>query len=109
MHSLGVTANRDGPWTTQQIRNLPMDLGDRAADFRFAVPVAADSSTAPSRSPASQALIQRRPVLGGLISEYERAAEKPRSTPVAEFWNPTGGTAVRRADGEDSTRMHTFG
>jgi hypothetical protein len=30
-----------------------------------------------------------RTVLGGLINEYERAAQRPRSGGVAEFWNPT--------------------
>jgi hypothetical protein len=34
---LGVTANPDGPWATQQIRSLLMDLGDRAADYPFLI------------------------------------------------------------------------
>ena len=152
VHILGVTANPDGPWTTQQIRNLLMDLGDHAADFRFLVRDRAGQFTAsfdalladagievvkiPPRSPRanayaerfvltartevtdrmlifgqrhlrtilaqyeahyngrrphrirqlrpprpdhpvadlSQERIKRRPVLGGLINEYERAA-----------------------------------
>ncbi len=168
VHILGVTPNPDGPWTTQQIRNLLMDLGDRAAEFRFLVRDRAGQYTAsfdtvladagiqvvkiPPRSPRAhsyaerfvltartevtdrmlifgerhlrtvlaqyethyngrrphrsrqlrpprpdhpvadlpRARIQRRPVLGGLINEYERSAYKPRSGRVAEFWNPAG-------------------
>ena len=152
VHILGITANPDGPWTTQQIRNLLMDLGDRAAGFRFLVRDRAGQFTAsfdavladagieavkiPPRSPRANAYaerfvltartevtdrmlifgerhlrtilaqyeghyngrrphrgrqlrpprpdhrvadlsrkrIKRRPVLGGLINEYERAA-----------------------------------
>jgi putative transposase len=152
VHILGVTANPDGPWTVQQIRNLLMDLGDRAAGFRFLVRDRAGQFTAafdavlagagievvktPPRSPRANAYaerfvltartevtdrmlifgqrhlrtvlaeyaahyngrrphrsqqlrpprpdnpvadlsherIQRRPVLGGLINEYERVA-----------------------------------
>jgi transposase InsO family protein len=152
VHVLGVTANPDGLRTVQQIRNLLLDLGDRAADFRFLVRDRAGQYTAsfdaalagavikavkiPPRSPRANAYaerfvltvraevtdrmlisgerhlravlaqyethyngrrphrsrqlrpprpdhpaadhsrerIQRRPVLGGLISEYERAA-----------------------------------
>ena len=152
VHILGVTADPDGPWTTQQIRNLLMNLGDRAAGFRFLVRDRAGQFTEafdavlagagievvkiPPRSPRANAYaerfvltvrtevtdrmlifgprhlrtilaeyethyngrrphrsrqlrpprpdhpvadlamerIQRRPVLGGLINEYERAA-----------------------------------
>jgi hypothetical protein len=104
VHLLGATTNPDGQWTTQQVRNLMMDPGDRVTQFQFLVRDRAGQFTAsfdavltdyvrhyngrrPHRScelrppqPAhpvanlSYERIRCRPVLGGLINEYERAA-----------------------------------
>jgi putative transposase len=75
VHILGITTNPDGPWAVQQIRNLIMELGDRAADFRFLVRDRAGQLTAsfdavladagiqavkiPPRSPRANAYAER--------------------------------------------------
>jgi transposase InsO family protein len=37
VHLAGITANPDGPWTTQAARNLLMDLGTRATSIKFLI------------------------------------------------------------------------
>ena len=64
VHILGVTANPDGPWTTQQIRNLLMDLGDRAGQFTASFDAALatagiEAVKIPPRSPRANAYAER--------------------------------------------------
>jgi putative transposase len=58
VHILGISANTDGPWTVQQIRNLLMDLGDRTVGFRFLVRDRAGQFTASFDAALADAGIQ---------------------------------------------------
>jgi hypothetical protein len=81
VHIVGVTAHPDGPWTTQQIRNLLMDLGDRAADFKFL-----------ARDRAGQVTESSGAVLAGAgIGAVKSPPRSPRAHAYAErFVSPPG-------------------
>jgi putative transposase len=92
VHILGITASPDGPWTVQQIRNLLMDLGDRAADFRFLVRDRAGQFTAPFDA-----------VLAGAgIQAVKIPPRSPRANAYAERFVLTARTEV-------TDRMLIFG
>ena len=92
VHILGITANPDGPWTTQQIRNLLMDLGDQAADFQFLV-----------RDRAGQFTASFDAVLAGIgIEAVKIPPRSPRANAYAERFVLTARTEV-------TDRMLIFG
>ena len=84
VHVLGITANPDGPWTAQQIRNLLMDLGDRATGFRFLVPDRAGQFTSTVDA-----------VLAGAgIDVVKIPPRSPRAKPLAAYCTSSGRCGV---------------
>ncbi len=92
VHILGVTAHPDGPWTTQQIRNILMDLGDRAAGLRFLVRDRAGQFTASSGAALASAG----------ITAVKIPPRSPRANAYAERFVLTARTEV-------TNRMLIFG
>jgi putative transposase len=88
VYVLGVTAHPDGAWTMQQARNLLMELGERAARFRFLV-----------RDRAGQFTEAFDAVLSGAGVEVVKIpARSPQANAYAERW-------VRTARAEVTDRM----
>ena len=93
VHLLGMTTNPDGRWTTQQIRNLTMNLGDRATQFRFLV-----------RDGAGQFTTSFDAVLANVgIQAVQIPPQCPRANCYAERAHPADRTHRPHADLQPAT------
>jgi putative transposase len=88
VHVLGVTTNPDGAWTTQQARNLLMDLGEHASRFKFMIRDRAGQFTG-----AFDALLAGAGIEAVKIPPYS-----PKANAYAERW-------VRTVRAEATDRM----
>ena len=84
VHILGVTANPDGPWNAQQVRNLLIDLGERAACIRFLI-----------RDRAGQFSVSFNTVLAGAgIEVIKIPPRSPKANAYAERFVLTAAVAL---------------
>jgi hypothetical protein len=85
-HLLGTITNPEGRWTTQQIRDLVLDLGERATQFRFLVRDRAGQFTASFDALLADVASRWS---GSLLGARERTASPNGSCAQSEPNSPT--------------------